>query len=69
MNNKSQKVTLRRTLKPKDTSIYLGISTRCLHDLASSGRLPYHRISQRLHLFDIADLDAFLASCKVGGAN
>ena len=57
----------RRCLKAKAAAAYLGISTRTLHDLTADGRVPYHKLSARLHLYDIKDLDAFLASCRVGG--
>lgn len=57
-----------RCLKAGNAAEYLGISRRYLHDLTHQGRIPYHKIGTRCHCYDIADLDAFLASCKIGGA-
>lgn len=56
-----------RCLKAKAASSYLGISVRTLHDLTATGRIPFHRVSSRLHLFDISDLENFLKSCRIGG--
>lgn len=64
-NEKSTR--LQRCLKPKAAAQYLGISTRTLHDLAADGRIPFHKVSARLHLFDIKDLDAFLEKCRIRG--
>lgn len=66
-NNTKQPLRSQRYLKPKAAAEHLGISSRTLRDLAKEGRLPVHRVSARLLLFDIKDLDAFLASCRIGG--
>jgi len=56
-----------RCLKAGRAAEYVGVSRRYLHDLAAQGRIPYHRIGPRCFVFDVADLDAFLDSCRIGG--
>ena len=56
-----------RALKAGNAAQYVGCSRRALHDLSKQGRIPFSKVSSRLILYDIADLDAFLDSCKVGG--
>ena len=65
MINKQQ--TKPRALKAGNAAEYIGVSRRYLHDLTKQGRIPFSKVSSRLILYDIADLDAFLDSCKVGG--
>jgi len=57
----------RRYLKASAASEYMGISRRYLHDLSSQGRIPFHKIGPRCFVYSTADLDAFLASCRIGG--
>lgn len=64
----AQKTTVKpRALKAGKSAEYLGISRRFLHSLSKEGRIPYSRISPRTLVYDVADLDAFLESCKIGG--
>ncbi|NLX26975.1 MAG: helix-turn-helix domain-containing protein [Lentisphaerae bacterium] len=67
MNHKKKNLTPRRALKIGLAAEYVGLSRRGLLDLAYQGRIPYCKVGTRTTLFDIADLDAFLDSCKVGG--
>lgn len=68
MKNKSHiKLQSPRALKAGAGAEYIGVSRRYLHDLSAAGRIPYHRIGPRCYVYSIADLDAFLASCKIGG--
>ena len=55
-----------RCLKAGQAAEYLGISRRYLHDLTHQGRIPYSKIGTRCFVYDIADLDDFIASCKIG---
>ena len=55
-----------RALKAGQAAIFCGISRRYLHDLTKQGRIPYHRIGARCFVYDIADLNRFLDSCKIG---
>jgi excisionase family DNA binding protein len=64
--NQKQKIQ-QRALKAGAAAEYLGISRRGITDLARQGRIPYAKISNRLTCYDIADLNAFLDSCKIGG--
>lgn len=43
---------------------YLGISTRTVRRLAHERRIPHLRVGRRLR-FELADLEAFLARCRV----
>lgn len=64
-NTQSRQSKLRR----KQAAAYLGISTRTLDKWALHGRGPrFVRATARLTLYDIADLEDYLASCPVGGA-
>lgn len=56
-----------RCLKAGRSAEYLGISRRYLHDLTAQGRIPYHKLGPRCHVYAVEDLDAFLASCRIGG--
>jgi excisionase family DNA binding protein len=56
-----------RALKAGQAAIFCGISRRYLHDLTKQGRIPYHKIGPRCLVYDIADLDAFLDECRIGG--
>ena len=67
MKSNSNKPSPKRCLKAGKAANYMDISVRTLHDLTASGRLPFHKVSERTHLFDIRDLDAFLDSCRIGG--
>lgn len=55
-----------KRMKAKAASQYLGIGTRFLHDLSKQGRIPYYKISNRCLVYDVADLDAFMADCRIG---
>lgn len=67
MKQNNDTFTPRRALKAGKAAEYIGMSRRGLADLAQQGRIPFAKVGTRTHLFDIADLDAFLDSCKVGG--
>ena len=56
-----------RCLRSGDAADYIGISRRHLFELTKQGRLPYHKLGTRLHVFRISDLDAFLESTRIGG--
>ena len=56
-----------RALKAGKAAEYIGISRRYLHDLTQQGRISYHKIGARCFVYDIAELDSFLESCKIGG--
>ncbi len=47
---------------------YIGVNGRELKSLRLAKRLPFYRIGHRTIVFDKADLDAFLASCRVEAA-
>jgi excisionase family DNA binding protein len=55
-----------RSLKAGAAAQYIGVSVRHLHDLASTGTIPYIKIGTRTILYDVTDLDHFLDSRKVG---
>jgi excisionase family DNA binding protein len=66
MGKKQNSITIKR-LKTEKASEYLGVSRRHLLDLVKEGRVPCAKLSPRCYVFEIADLDALLASCKIGG--
>lgn len=66
-NQRTKTTALRRSLKAGAASQYCGFSRRYLHDLTKQGRLPFHKVGPRCLVYDIADLDRFLDSCKIGG--
>lgn len=45
---------------------YLGMSRGTLRTLMQGGRIPYHRLSDRVIKFRLADLDAYLLATRVG---
>ena len=53
-----------RALKAGDAASYLGISRRGLWDLSNQGKIPVIKLSTRVYLYDISDLDKLLDSCK-----
>ena len=55
-----------RAMKAGQAAEYMGISRRYLHDLSQAGRIPYIKVSTLCIVCDIADLDEFLDSCKIG---
>ena len=67
MKRKTTKSTIKpRCLKAGLAAQYVGLSVRGLADLAEAGQIPYIRAGTRTHLYDIADLDRFLDSHKIG---
>ncbi len=56
-----------RMLKAKAASRYLGISVRYLHQLRTSGRIPFHKVGPRCVLFAEEDLQRFLDETRIGG--
>ncbi|MDF7824072.1 helix-turn-helix domain-containing protein [Pontiellaceae bacterium B12227] len=56
-----------RCLKATPASEYVGISRRYLTQLSQEGKIPFSKIGTRTYLYDIADLDDFIDSRKVGG--
>lgn len=61
INRKTQ-----RALKAGAAAQYMGISRRYLSELSSRGSMPYIRVGTRSYLYDIADLDHFLDTRKIG---
>lgn len=49
-------------------SDYLGIPMRELKELRRRRKIPFYRIGHRTVSYDVADLDAFLAGCRVMAA-
>lgn len=66
MNKKREKRFQPRSLKAGLAAEYVGLSVRGLADLAAAGLIPRIKAGTRTYLYDIADLDAFLDSRKVG---
>jgi excisionase family DNA binding protein len=48
-----------RRLSTTDAAIYLGVSESTLRRYRNEGRIPFHRVGEKLYKYDIADLDAF----------
>ena len=44
----------RRLLNPKELAAYLGVSTRTIQNLTSSGRIPCVRVGSKLPRYSIA---------------
>ena len=58
-----------RCIKAPSAAEYLGISQRYLRVLSAAGKIPFHRIGTRTIVYRVAELDSFLAGCRViGGA-
>ena len=57
----------KKMMKAKSASKYLGISVRYLHQLRTTGRIPYHVVGPRTALFSVDDLNKFLADTRIGG--
>jgi hypothetical protein len=57
-----------KKLRRKEAAVYLGVSVRTLDRWALLGRGPrFTLVTPRLALYDIAELEAYLASCPTGG--
>ena len=52
-------------LKTSMASEYMGVSRQILSRLAINGKIPHYKMSTRLFLFDIADLDAYMDARRV----
>jgi excisionase family DNA binding protein len=52
-------------LRARDAAQFLSVSRRTLGNLTSSGKLPYSRLSGRLVLFKVADLERAVEGFKV----
>ena len=53
-------------LRPAEAARFLGISRRHVSNLTRRGLLPVSRIGARLTLYAVADLEAAVASFRVG---
>lgn len=51
----------------KEAAKRIGISASKLYQLAAAGRIGHYRVGGKI-IFSDADVDAFLASCRVGVA-
>lgn len=51
----------------KSLAGWLGISERSVRGLMKSGTLPYHRVSHRLVLFRVSDVNKALDRFRVAG--
>lgn len=56
-----------RALRTGAAASYVGCDRRTLLKLAKSGQVPYIRLTQRLLLFEVSDLDDLLSRNKIGG--
>lgn len=66
MATKSKSSITPRAMKLEPSAEYVGMSPRKLAQLTHEGEIPVIKVSARMHLYDIADLNAFLDSRKVG---
>lgn len=53
-------------LRKRGAADYWGVSVRTLSNLMRAGKVPYFRLTGRLVLFKISDMDAGLARFRVG---
>lgn len=59
---------IRGRLGSKDVAGYMGVTSRELKELRKRRALAFYRIGHRTVTYAIADLDAFLAKCRVAPA-
>jgi excisionase family DNA binding protein len=58
----------RRMLSTSDAAIYLGVSESTFRRYRNEGRIPFHRVGEKLYRYDIADLDAFVKKTEAESA-
>jgi excisionase family DNA binding protein len=58
----------RRMLSTTDAAIYLGVSESTFRRYRGQGRIPFHRVGEKLYRYDIADLDAFVTKTEAESA-